>query len=151
MKKMTIEYTKPSQVFPNIMMDKEKVRQVLNNMIDNAIKYSKEGAIVVTLKQEAEDLVVKVKDTGKGISKDELGMLFNKYTRGHDSVTHATGLGLGMYVAKVIVEQHNGKIWAESDGVGKGATFCFSLPIKSTVHATTVDLAEPGSASSTIV
>lgn len=145
MKKMTIEYTKPSQVFPNIMMDKEKVRQVLNNMIDNAIKYSKDGAIVVTLKQEADDLVVKVKDTGKGISKDEIGALFNKYTRGHDSVTHATGLGLGMYVAKVIVEQHNGKIWAESDGVGKGATFCFSLPLHSAVHATTVDLAEPGS------
>lgn len=144
MKKMTIEYTKPSQVFPNIMMDKEKVRQVLNNMIDNAIKYSKSGAIVVTLKQEAEDLVVKVKDTGKGISKEELGTLFNKYTRGHDSVTHATGLGLGMYVAKVIVEQHNGKIWAESDGVGKGSTFCFSLPLHSEVHATTVDLAQPG-------
>ncbi len=145
MKKMTIEYTKPSQVFPNIMMDKEKVRQVLNNMIDNAIKYSKDGAIGVTLKQEGEDLVVKVKDTGKGISPDELTKIFDKYARGHDSVTHATGLGLGMYVAKVIVEQHNGKIWAESDGVGKGSTFCFSLPLHSAVHATTVDLAQPES------
>jgi signal transduction histidine kinase len=146
MKKMTIEYTKPSVEYPKIMMDKEKVRQVLNNMIDNAIKYSKTGAIKVSLTKEDENLVVKVKDTGKGISKVELATLFNKYTRGHDSVTHATGLGLGMYVAKVIVEQHNGKIWAESDGVGKGSSFCFSLPLHSEVHATTVDLAQPASA-----
>jgi signal transduction histidine kinase len=143
MKKMTIEYTKPSQVFPNIMMDKEKVRQVLNNMIDNAIKYSNSGAIGVSLAQEGENLVVKVKDNGKGIAPAELKSIFEKYMRGHDSVTHATGLGLGMYVAKVIIEQHNGKIWAESEGAGKGSTFCFSLPLHSAVRATTVDLAQP--------
>lgn len=143
MKKLALEYTKPSVPLPKILMDKEKVRQVINNMIDNAIKYSKTGTIKVSLKQEGEDLVVKVKDNGKGISKDELLTIFDKYSRGHDSVTHATGLGLGMYVAKVIVEQHNGKIWAESEGVGKGSTFCFSLPIHSDLKATTVDLVQP--------
>lgn len=143
MKKMTIDYTKPSQELPKILMDKEKVRQVINNMVDNALKYSKDGAIGVTLKQDGDNLVVKVKDNGKGIAPDELESIFNKYTRGHDSVTHASGLGLGMYVAKVIVEQHNGKIWAESAGAGKGAVFCFSLPIHSNLTATTVDLAQP--------
>lgn len=140
MKKMNIVYRPPSEVYPDIMMDKEKVRQVVNNMIDNAIKYSKEGDILVNLEKVNGDLVVKVKDTGKGISADELKTIFDKYTRGHDSVTHATGLGLGMYVAKIIIEQHNGQIWAESDGVGKGSTFVFSLPIESKIQDTTVDL-----------
>ncbi len=142
MKKQTLEYVKPSQVFPNVLMDKEKIRQVINNMIDNAIKYSNEGAIKVSLTQEGENFVVRVKDNGKGISADELQTIFDKYSRGHDSVTHSTGLGLGMYVAKVIVEQHNGKIWAESEGVGKGSTFAFSLPLHSDLRPTTVDLAE---------
>lgn len=141
MKKMNIVYSKPSGTLPDILMDKEKVRQVLNNMIDNAIKYSKQGDINVALKNDGENLVVSVQDTGKGISPDEVNTLFKKYSRGSDSVTHATGLGLGMYVAKVIVEQHGGKIWAESPGVGKGATFIFSLPIHSDIKPTIVDLA----------
>jgi signal transduction histidine kinase len=143
MKKMSIEYKKPLEVLPDIMMDKEKVRQIINNMIDNAIKYSKQGVIKVGLKQEDGNLVVSVSDNGKGIRKEELASIFDKYTRGHDSVTHATGLGLGMYVAKIIVEQHHGKIWAESPGEGKGSTFFFSIPINSTLEATTVDLVKP--------
>ncbi len=142
MKKMDIVYKKPATAFPDIMMDKEKVRQIINNMIDNAIKYSKVGPITVGLTQETDQLVVSVTDNGKGIRQEELQSIFDKYTRGHDSVTHATGLGLGMYVAKIIVEQHHGKIWAESAGEGKGATFKFSLPIHSNVQATTVDLTQ---------
>lgn len=141
MKKQVIEYVKPSAPLPDILMDKEKVRQVINNMIDNAIKYSKIGTIKVVLTKDGESVIVKITDTGKGIAAKELEGIFEKYTRGHDSVTHATGLGLGMYVAKIVVEQHNGKIWAESDGVGKGATFAFSLPIESNLKPTAVDLA----------
>lgn len=141
MKKMTIDYVKPSIVIPEILMDKEKVRQVINNMIDNAIKYSKAGVINILLSKDEDNVFVKVKDSGKGIAAKELKSIFEKYTRGHDSVTHATGLGLGMYVAKIIIEQHGGNIWAESEGVGKGSTFAFSLPIHSTITPTTVDLA----------
>lgn len=141
MKKMHINYRKPSQVLPDILMDKEKIRQVINNMIDNAIKYSKQGEIKVALESDGENLIVSVQDTGKGMSKTDQTKLFQKYSRGSDSVTHATGLGLGMYVAKVIVEQHGGKIWAESPGVGLGSTFRFSLPINSNLKPTTVDLA----------
>lgn len=142
MKKLKLEYTPPAAAMPDILLDQEKVRQVINNMIDNAIKYSKQGSIVVNLKQDQDNLVVSVKDNGKGIAPDEITSLFDKYSRGHDSVTHATGLGLGMYVAKVIVEQHHGKIWAESPGVGQGATFLFSLPIHTDLKPTTVDLAK---------
>lgn len=142
MKKMHIVYRRPQEAFPDIMMDKEKVRQVINNMIDNAIKYSKQGDILVSVEKTKTDLVVKVTDSGKGITPDELKSIFNKYTRGHDSVTHATGLGLGMYVAKIIIEQHNGHIWAESQGMGKGSTFAFSLPIESKIKDTSIDLAQ---------
>ncbi|HEX3095502.1 MAG TPA: GAF domain-containing sensor histidine kinase [Patescibacteria group bacterium] len=142
MKGLALEYRKPSEEFPNILMDKEKVRQVINNMVDNAIKYSKTGAIKVVLKKVDDSLVVSVTDNGKGIAQEDVDKLFEKYQRGHDSVTHAEGLGLGMYVAKVIVEQHNGKIWAESPGVGKGSTFSFSLPIHNSLKPTSVDLAK---------
>ena len=142
MKKQKIIYHPPTEAVPDIMMDQEKVRQVINNMIDNAIKYSKQGDIEVSLVIEPEQLSVRVTDHGRGMTKEEQKILFEKYARGKDSATHATGLGLGMYVAKVIIEQHHGRIWAESPGVGKGSTFAFSLPIQSKIEATTVDLAQ---------
>lgn len=142
MKKQHLVYTPPAMPIPDIIVDHEKVRQVVNNMIDNAIKYSKVGDIHITIAADDNNVVVRVKDTGKGIERGELENVFNKYARGKDSATHATGLGLGMYVAKVIIEQHRGKIWAESDGPGKGSTFAFSLPIKSDLKASTLDLAQ---------
>lgn len=145
MHKQHIAYRPPSEQIPDIIMDAEKIRQVINNMIDNAIKYSKQGDIIVEVSSDNDNITVKVTDTGKGMDKETQEMLFQKYSRGKDSATHATGLGLGMYVAKVIVEQHNGRIWAESPGVGKGSTFAFSLPIKSKIEATTVDLMQQDS------
>ncbi len=142
MKKLTLVYTPPKEKLPDIVMDKEKVRQVVNNMIDNAIKYSKHGEIKVELKSDPENIIIAVTDSGKGIKPGEAGKLFQKYQRGADSATHATGLGLGLYVAKVIVEQHGGKIWADSPGEGKGSTFSFSIPLKSDLKATTVDLTQ---------
>ncbi len=142
MHKQHIVYKAPTEAIPDIVMDGEKIRQVVNNMIDNAIKYSKQGDIQVILEKDADNLTIKVVDTGKGMDKETQEALFQKYSRGKDSATHATGLGLGMYVAKVIVEQHNGRIWAESPGIGKGSTFAFSLPIKSKIQETVVDLAQ---------
>lgn len=138
MHKQHLVYHKPAATVPNIMMDQEKIRQVINNMIDNAIKYSKQGDIEVSLEVDDEFVSVRVKDHGKGMPPEEVHKLFQKYVRGQDSATHATGLGLGMYVAKVIIDQHNGKIWAESPGLGQGSTFAFSLPIHSSVKATSV-------------
>ncbi len=142
-KKLQLLYTPPTEPIPQVMMDKEKVRQVINNFIDNAIKYTKQGTVTVSVYKTESDVVVKVTDTGRGVAPDVVPLLFQKYTRGKDAASAATGLGLGLYVAKVIIEQNHGKIWVESDGVGKGASFIFSLPINSTLEATSVvDLAE---------
>lgn len=137
-KKLKLSYIPPKTAPPKIIMDKEKIHQVISNMIDNAIKYSKQGEIKVMLEAASNDLIVKVQDTGKGMSKDELKCAFEKYGRGADSKKFAAGLGLGMYLGKVIVEQHNGKIWAESPGAGKGSVFAFSLPIKNKIKPTSL-------------
>jgi signal transduction histidine kinase len=146
-KKLKLVYHPPAEPLPPVMMDKEKVRQVINNFIDNAIKYTKQGQITVELEKTATDVVLKVTDTGRGVSPEARDTLFEKYTRGKDSATAATGLGLGLYVAKVVINQNHGKIWVESPGEGKGSTFLFSLPIKSTLKETSVvDLADAESA-----
>lgn len=137
-KKLRLTYRKPKTAVPKLVMDKEKLRQVISNMIDNAIKYSKRGEITVTLEKTKTDAVLQVKDTGKGMSKPELGAAFQKYGRGADSKKYAAGLGLGMYLARVIVEQHGGTVWAESAGPGKGSTFAFSLPLKSKLKPTSL-------------
>jgi histidine kinase len=77
-----------------------------------------------------------VKDSGKGISPDELSKIFEKYTRGKESFKQAAGLGLGLYVAKIVIKEHQGKIWAESLGEGKGSSFIFTLPIHSHLKTT---------------
>jgi signal transduction histidine kinase len=140
MHKLKLEYKKPKIKLPQILADKEKLQQVVNNLIDNAIKYTKTGTVSVELSKTASDLVIKVKDTGKGLAPGEHDAIFQKYGRGKDSQKHASGLGLGLYVAKVVVEHHKGKIRAESPGLNKGTTFIVTLPLKTDLKAETFDL-----------
>ncbi len=145
MKKLTLSFTKPTKQLPLVVMDKEKLRQVINNFIDNAIKYTRSGGVTVSIIDDANNMGVKVTDTGKGFSPEVGPVLFEKYTRGKDSVMHSQGLGLGLYVAKVIIEKHNGKIWAESPGEEKGSSFCFTVPIHNTItpsSTSTLDLTQ---------
>jgi signal transduction histidine kinase len=137
-KKLQLLYHPPDGTIPQVMADKEKLRQVINNFIDNAIKYTKEGSVSVGVSADSEQVTVRVTDTGKGMTEQEQKNLFEKYTRGKDAMTHSSGLGLGLYVAKIIIEQHKGKIWADSPGEGKGSTFACSIPIHSTVPKNTV-------------
>lgn len=147
MKGLKLVYQKPVSPLPHINADKEKLRQVINNLIDNSIKYTPTGTVKVKLLQEGDNIKFSVSDTGKGVATDVLDTLFEKYTRGKDSVTHSTGLGLGLYVAKVIIEQHTGRIWVESPGEGKGSTFLFTVPIKNSITGiSTYDLARKGPA-----
>ena len=128
---------------PEALADKEKIRQVVNNFIDNAIKYSTKGSIIARVKVEGNFITVEVQDTGKGIEKDVINSLFHKYSRGKDSVTHATGIGIGLYVAKIVVENHKGEIGAKSEGVGKGSIFYFRIPIKNDLpHIKMMDLVD---------
>jgi signal transduction histidine kinase len=115
---------------PLVMLDEDKIQNVLMNLIDNAIKYTPQGKVEISISQKENDLVLCIKDSGIGISPETLGRLFKKFVRSEESRhINANGTGLGLYIAKNIIEAHHGKIWAESEGVGKGSCFFVSLPI----------------------
>lgn len=139
-KKIKLVFNKPKTILPAINADKEKVRQVINNLIDNAIKYTKEGQVTVNLNKTDTDIVLKVTDTGKGVAKGEIGKIFEKFSRGKDSQNYSAGLGLGLYLAQIVINQHQGKIWVESPGVNKGSTFAFSLPVKNHLKSDSLTL-----------
>jgi two-component system, OmpR family, sensor histidine kinase VicK len=111
--------------------DKHRINQVLSNLISNSIKFTKdaEGTISIRIKRDDnknsdnKSVTVAVKDTGTGIDPQIMPRLFTKFATKSD-----TGTGLGLFISKSIVEAHGGRIWAENNSDGKGATFCFSLP-----------------------
>jgi signal transduction histidine kinase len=115
---------------PAVAADVNKIKEVASNLIDNAVKYTTKGEIAITLHQEGSSVVFNVTDTGSGIAPRDLPLLFNKFTRGQDMKNlHPEGTGLGLYFARVVVENMGGRIWAESGGRGRGSQFCFSLPL----------------------
>lgn len=118
------------QQLPRLRADRMRVERVLYNLIDNAAKYSDAGSdIVVSVKQADGEILLAVTDHGPGISPEDQALLFSQFERlGQPSGGKAGGTGLGLVVAKRLVEAHGGKIWAESE-VGKGSTFCFTLPL----------------------
>jgi two-component system, OmpR family, sensor histidine kinase VicK len=118
-----------------IFADKERIYQVMSNLTKNALKFIpfNDGKIEISLEKvkeeegkDKEHVLVKIKDNGKGIDKDILPLLFEKF-----ATKSETGTGLGLYISKSIIEAHGGKIWAEnnSDGKGGGAIFVFTLPL----------------------
>ena len=112
--------------------DPDRIREVIANLLDNAIKYSKEGTIDVTLKADKHFVTFSVADTGIGISPEDQKHLFQKFYRVNNSFTREIGgTGLGLYIARSLVERFGGKIWVEA-AEGRGSTFSFSLPIDTT-------------------
>ncbi|MEM2619577.1 MAG: HAMP domain-containing sensor histidine kinase [Candidatus Hadarchaeales archaeon] len=111
----------------HVWADGRQIRRVVEHLVDNALKYTPEGGKVwISARTEgAKGVLVEVKDTGKGISKEHLPKLFTKFFRADLS---SPGSGLGLYICKKIVEAHGGKIWCESEE-GKGSTFAFTLPL----------------------
>ena len=120
----------PSSDLPMIIIDKIIFQFVIDTLFDNAIKYTKEGGkINVSFKSDYTSLTLIVSDTGIGITFWEMRRLFKMFNRGERAKTIDTeGLGLSLYAAKTIVEHHDGKIWAESKGKNKGATFFVKIP-----------------------
>ena len=112
-----------------VRADQGKIKQVISNLIDNSTKYTKQGGITVGIDRNRRDnVLISIKDTGVGIDKEVLPRLFEKFTRAPDaSKANIMGTGLGLYIAKKIIEAHRGKIWAESEGKGKGSTFFIEL------------------------
>lgn len=115
--------------FPLVRGDEERLRQVLTNLLSNAIKYSPEGGVIrITGRTEPERVVISVSDEGKGLPPEELTKVFDRFYRADTTATRrAKGAGLGLYLAKAVVEAHGGEIWAHSEP-GQGATFSFSVP-----------------------
>jgi two-component system sensor histidine kinase VicK len=107
-----------------IEADKGRLFQVLSNLLKNAIKFTNEGTIRVTLEERDGQAMVHVIDTGRGIDPKIFPKLFTKFATKADQ-----GTGLGLYLSKGIIEAHGGKIWAENNEHGKGATFTFTLPL----------------------
>ena len=109
--------------------DERRIRQVLMNLISNALKYSPEGSTVtVSISGGERTATVAVQDEGIGLDGTELGRLFRRGYR-TESARHVAGAGLGLYFAQGIVAAHGGRMWAESKGHGLGSKFCFALPI----------------------
>lgn len=110
--------------------DGGRIRQVLMNLLTNAIKYSPEGSTVtVTIAADERNATVRVRDEGIGLEAAELVQLFRRGYRTRPA-RGVAGDGLGLYFSKGIIAAHGGRMWAESAGPGKGATFCFTLPLK---------------------
>lgn len=116
---------------PNISADQKQLRMALQNIIDNAIKYTKEGGVNVKVKAEGDKLRIEVKDTGIGMNSEDQKFLFEKvFQRSKEAwLQNATGKGIGLYLSAQIIKAHGGKIWAESEGSGKGSTFNIELSI----------------------
>ena len=110
--------------------DRDRIGQVLQNLLLNAVKYTPEGGeIVVRLEELAREARISVIDQGPGIARDSLARVFERFYRSETAVvSDVRGLGLGLYVTKSLVEAHGGRIWAESEGQGCGSVFTFTLP-----------------------
>jgi len=123
-------FIKPTEKIKKVKADPDKIRVVIQNLIENAIKYSKSGDKVIVSVGIEEDFVrVSVKDNGIGIPEDEQSKIFGKFYRGDKARTeHSFGSGLGLYTAKKIIEAHKGMLSFESKD-NQGTTFFFTLPI----------------------
>ncbi|MBM2821009.1 MAG: Sensor protein resE [Candidatus Berkelbacteria bacterium] len=113
----------------DINIDSEKIRDCLYNLIGNAIKYTKKGKITVSSSQDETQTTIKISDEGVGIKQEDFSKLFQPFFRGKNILElDNQGTGLGLYISRLIVERHGGKIWSENNADGKGATFAFYLP-----------------------
>jgi len=111
--------------------DSIKIRQIILNIIDNAVKYTVKGKIEVIVKDLGAKVRIIVKDTGEGLTKEEKEEIFESFTRGAAGLRFSIqGTGLGLYLAKKYIELHGGKIWAESEGEAKGSSFYVELSKK---------------------
>jgi signal transduction histidine kinase len=115
-----------------VEVDRLRLSRVFDNILSNAIKFTKEGNIIIVIQRNEESdnhnyddqVIVSIKDTGTGIDPEILPRLFTKF-----ATKSVTGTGLGLFISKSIVEAHGGKIWAENNADGNGSTFYFSLPL----------------------
>jgi signal transduction histidine kinase len=121
-----------------VSADATRTMQVLFNLLSNAVKFTpRGGAIEVGLKRHGDEALAWVKDTGLGLTAEQIGRLFRPFGRVHDGQAGIPkGTGLGLFISKGIIEGHGGRIWVESPGPGQGSTWWFTLPLEPKVVAT---------------
>ena len=127
---------------PLVMADRRRIVQVVGNLLSNAAKHSPESAVIrISAVREGVHVAVSVADEGRGIPSERLPYLFRKFTRsdGDDLGSGGAGSGLGLAICKGIVEAHGGRIWAESEGLGLGARFTFTIPTVEEIGSGTVN------------
>jgi signal transduction histidine kinase len=139
-KNLYLDYKAPATPLPEITIDGAKVREVISNLVDNAIKYTLKGGVTLYVELCAKKeptclgkphLRITISDTGIGIPAEEIPYLFVKFSRGKDTNRLNTGgTGLGLYVVKIITEANGGKVWIESPGAGRGTKFILELPLE---------------------
>jgi len=130
-RKIKIEFKKPAKKLPKTMIDVEKIKIAIDNIINNAITYTPTGGkVTISLSGNKEEIEFSVKDTGIGIPENQQERIFTKFFRGANATKMETeGTGLGLFIVKNIIEAHGGKTWFESKE-GVGTTFYFNLPVK---------------------
>ena len=130
-KKLFLKVSPGSEGWPLVSADSEKLKQAFFNIIDNAIKYTQAGGITIGLEKRNNKILISVQDTGIGLEPEELKHLFSEvFERGEEAKkTFPTGRGIGLYVTNSIIKAHDGRIWAESEGRGKGTEFVIELEL----------------------
>lgn len=122
---------------PALMLDRIRIRQVILNLLSNARHYTAMGGVTVRVDGTADDVVVCVKDTGKGISAENLEHLFDEFQHSGEAIDSSVGSGLGLSISKMFVGLHGGRMWADSSGVdGEGTAVYFSIPLPASNTAT---------------
>ncbi len=128
---LTIDFQKSEKPYPQVLVDPFKIREVIANLIDNAIYYTLEGGITITIveNKKKNQLEIAIKDTGIGISREDQKHVFEKFVRGsRSSSIHPNGSGLGLFIVKKILEANKGGLEMQSEGTNKGSTFTIVLP-----------------------
>ena len=129
-KGLTINFETDNKSPYTVNADREQLWQVVQNLVDNSMKYTKTGWIKIKLSKDRKKnkVILAVSDSGMGIKSEIMSMLFQKFNRGEGNKMNTAGSGLGLYLAKEIIEKgHQGKIWAESAGADKGSVFYVEL------------------------
>jgi len=130
-KKISFIFEFPNQPLPKMRLDAGRISQAFANLIDNAIKFNKEGGkVIIKVEKNPKDVTVSIQDTGIGIRKEEQSKIFEKFHRATDTLRYDyEGVGLGLYLTRLIIQSHLGKIWIKSN-LGEGTIFFVQLPFR---------------------